>query len=67
MISREIEEEFKIGKTQAANFVVNEARLRGGYENFNVETSKELKPSSTYSVPSTKNAKPQAFASRHQS
>ena len=31
---REIAEQFKIGKTQAANVVKNEASLRAEYENF---------------------------------
>ena len=34
MSCREIAEQFKIGKTQAANVVKNEASLKAEYENF---------------------------------
>ena len=43
MSSREIAEQFKIGKTQAANVVKNEASLRAEYENFQVKGFKHLK------------------------
>ena len=41
MSCREIAEEFKIGKTQAAN-VANEARLRAEYENFQGKDYKHI-------------------------
>ena len=34
MSCREIDEEFNIGKTEAANVTANELRLRAEYENF---------------------------------
>ena len=42
MSCREIAEEFKIGKTQAANVVANEARLRAEYENFQGKDYKHI-------------------------
>ena len=43
MSCREIAEQFKIGKTQAANVVKNEASLRAEYENFQGKGFKHLK------------------------
>ena len=40
---RAIAEEFKIGKTQAANVVKNEAKLREGYANFQGKGFKHVK------------------------
>ena len=41
--TRAIAEEFKIGKTQAANVVKNEAKLREEYENFQGKGFKRIK------------------------
>ena len=43
MNCREIAKQFKIGKTQAANVVKNEASLRAEYENFQGKGFKHLK------------------------
>ena len=43
MSCREIAEQFKIGKTQAANVVKNEESLRAEYENFQGKDFKHLK------------------------
>ena len=43
MSCREIAEQFKTGKTQAANVVKNEASLRAEYENFHMRTTNILK------------------------
>ena len=43
MSCREIAEQFKIGKTQAANTVKNEASLRAEYENFQGKGFKHVK------------------------
>ena len=43
MNCREIAEQIKIGRTQAANVIRNKARLRAEYENFQGKDSNTLK------------------------
>ena len=43
MSCREIADQFNIGKTQAANILGNEARLRADYESFQGKGYKHVK------------------------